>query len=316
MKKTISLIVDDPMPHHHFYYLQYPDRVTAKGDSIVPTVPPQFLTAFCEVVERYGIKGKYSIVPCPAGLGSVAEGIDGVEPALLSDWLHTVNTRLKPYFSFSPEMLTHKGAVDLASGRMTEENEAVWSNRQNRVTLTPYIAKALSVLQQAGVEPSGVTSPWNFGEAVEEEYAAAIAAAMETVCGKKESWYFCRYFSHEPHVQPWVAYSENGRSLVSIPGTIDDYFWETILSGESSKTYIDSLADRFITKDGSAGDIVEAVNGGTVPILLTHWQALFSNGTFAGLHVLEEVARRVQALTPLQWRSFDEILQLTLQSKE
>ena len=145
---------------------------------------------------------------------------------------------------------------------------------------------------------------------------AAIAEALERVCGKRDGWYFCRYFSHEANVQPWVISDENGRRLVSIPGTIEDYFWETILSGESSERYINELADKFITADGKSGDIAEAVRQNTVPVLLTHWQALFSNGTWAGLRVLEEVARRVQAHTDLQWRSFEEIMQRVLTNRE
>ena len=313
MNKTISLIIDDPMPYHHFYYLQYPNHRTLKGEPITPVVPNTFLEAFCDVAERYDIKGKFSVVPCPAGLGNLADGVEGVEPAVLAEWLETVKRRVAPRFSLCPEMITHKGAVDLESGCMTDENEAVWSNRQNRQALVPYIAKALSLLKQVGVNPSGVTSPWNFGEAVEADYAAAIAEAMDTVCGLKDSWYFCRYFSREPNIQPWIAHAENGRRLVSIPGTVEDYFWETILSGEDSSEYIQTLADRFITSDGGEGDIIQALHNNTMPILLTHWQALFSNGTWAGLRVLEEVARRVREHTELRWRSFDEILMLTLQ---
>ena len=313
MKQTISLIIDDPMPHHHFYYLQYPDRVTVKGEPIVPVVPHAFLEAFCDVIERYDVRGKFSVVPCPKGLGRVDTAIEGVPPAVLAQWLDTVRSRVMPRFSICPEMLTHYGAIDLATGVMTEENEAVWSNRQDRTALTPYIAEALLILKQAELCPTGVTSPWNFGEQVEEEYVAAVTEALERVCGKRDGWYFCRYFSHEANVQPWVASDEDGRRLVSIPGTLEDYFWETILSGEASEAYIHGLADKFITADGTSGDIVEAVHQNTVPILLTHWQALFSNGTWAGLRVLEEVARRVAQHTELRWRSFDEITQLVLQ---
>ncbi len=307
MNRTISLIIDDPMPHHHFYYLQYPDRMTAKGEPIVPTVPHAFLEAFCDVIERYDVRGKFSVVPCPKGLGSVDKGIEGVEPAVLELWLATVRRRVMPRFSLCPEMLTHYGALDLETGVMTDENEAVWSNRQDRTTLTPYIAKALGILREAGLSPTGVTSPWNFGEQVEAEYAAAIAEALDTVCSKRDGWYFCRYCAHEANVQPWVALDSGGRRLVSIPGTVEDHVWETILSGECSAEYVNGLADKFITADGTGGDIVEAVHQNTVPILLTHWQALFSNGTWAGLRVLEEVARRVQAHTDLRWQSFDEI---------
>ena len=313
MDKTISLIIDDPMPHHHSYYLQYPDRVSAKGEPMVKTVPHTFLETFCDVAERYDIRGKFSVVPCPMGMGSVADTVEGVEPSILAAWLEAVKKRVAPRFSLCPEMLTHRTAVDIENRCLLDENEAVWSNHQDRTTLTPYIATALTVLRRAGLEPTGVTSPWNFGEQVEEDYTRAIAAAMEAVCGVKDSWYFCRYFSHEADIRPWIALDEDGRRLVSIPGTIEDHFWETILSGEDADEYIRAMADRFVTEDGTAGDIVEAIANRTTPILLTHWQALYSNGTWAGLRILEEVARRVQPLG-LQWRSFDEIKEMTLKA--
>ena len=43
MNRTISLIIDDPMPHHHSYYIGYPDRVTQKGEALVnKIVTPMF----------------------------------------------------------------------------------------------------------------------------------------------------------------------------------------------------------------------------------------------------------------------------------
>lgn len=43
MERTISLIIDDPMPHHYFYCVQYTDRTTAQGAPIVKTVLMQTL---------------------------------------------------------------------------------------------------------------------------------------------------------------------------------------------------------------------------------------------------------------------------------
>ena len=89
-----------------------------------------------------------------------------------------------------------------------------------------------------------------------------------------------------------------------------------IVTGCMAERYRDELVKELPECDavlglGANGDIVEAIANRTTPILLTHWQALYSNGTWAGLRILEEVARRVQPLG-LQWRSFDEIKEMTL----
>ena len=68
-----------------------------------------------------------------------------------------------PLFTISPEMLTHSMAIDIKTLKALDENENEWSQHQSRETLTPYIAKALSLLKEAGFDAFGVTSPWRFG---------------------------------------------------------------------------------------------------------------------------------------------------------
>lgn len=321
MKKIpISLIIDDPAPVIHVYSYHSKTGKTADGRDLIRNIPLHFIHDFCDVIEKRGIKGKFSVVPMPCNCGDIINGIEGVEKNELEEWLSAVKTRVYPKFSIGPEMLSHHMAVDLDSGKALSMTERDWACDKSRKELAPYIAKALSFLKEAGFDSCGVTSPWDFGVEVEDEYTAAISDALYEVYGKKEAWYFLRGFSNEPDLKPWIAYENGDRMVVSIPSTLegDDCFWLTINTPETSEEFISSVADRLITKDGKNGYIINALKMNSYPILLTHWQSLASNGLFTGLRVLDEVAKRINEHLSdvVEWKSFEEILQLVKENKD
>ena len=294
----ISFLVDDPTPVHHLYRYHVADihgekPFTGDGRELVKEVDDGFLDRFCDVVERRGIRGKFSIVPSPMGRGDVARGLDGVEPGRVSRWMDTAKRRLHPWMDFSPEMITHHWAVDLATGGLLKESEHDWSQRQDRRTLEPYIARALALLKDAGVDATGVTSPWMFGESVEAEYAAAIAGAQDRVNGRKLSWYFL-HVDGKPGARPRVVHRADGRTVVHIPVVTDDLLWCTIHEhAASSPSLVAELAGQYLSADGREGVLRRALDAGSWPSFVCHWQTLYSNGAETGLAVLDEVARRV-----------------------
>ena len=317
-KVPISFIVDDPAPVVSVFHDHHKTGFTNDGRPLVEYFPNELLDAFCDITERWDIRGKFSIVPMPGNRGDIISGIPGVDPALVNYWLDTVRRRLTPRFTVGPEMLTHHKAVDLATGKALEMNEKQWAATQDRNTLTPYIALALSLLQQAGFDAFGVTSPWSFGIEVEEEYAAAISQAVWQVTGKKDAWYFLRGLRTLPNAKPWVQLEEEGRCLVSIPATTQDVFLASVHTTDTSEAFVRSRADLLITEDGSEGQILRVLNTGGYPILIAHWQSLMSNGLGTGLRILEEVARRVDRHLRhrVEWMSFQQILELVTANRE
>lgn len=293
MKVPISLMIDDPSPMLSVYYTHHKTGFTDDGREIIRDFPNSFLFDFCDIVEKYGIKGKFSVVPMPGNCGDIINGIDGVDFDEMKIWLDTVKKRIVPNFSICPEMLTHNEAIDLETGKSTGINEKLWSNMQDHTTLTPYIEKALSVLKEAGFDVCGVWSPWFFANEVEGEYVVAISRAIYNVYGKKNAWYFLHSLPDEKNVKPWIAYEEEGRNLVSIPVTVPDILWQTIHTAQDDEKYVVSVADMYITADGKRGKIVEVLEKGSYPIMLTHWQSLASNGLYTGLKVLDKIAQRV-----------------------
>ena len=153
MKKVpISLIVDDPAPIISVFYEHASNRTMEDGRALVPTYSNELLFHFCDIIERHGIKGKFSVVPMPGNKGDIINGIEGVDNAALTEWLNTVKARVAPRFAIGPEMLSHNKAVDLATGAALSMKEDEFAATQDRHSLTPYIAKALSLLKAAGFD--------------------------------------------------------------------------------------------------------------------------------------------------------------------
>jgi len=171
-KVPISLIIDDPAPVISVYHEHANSYYTKDGRPIIPAFPNSLLNKFCDIIERHGIKGKFSVVPMPGNKGDIISGLDGVSRESLDEWLDTVKSRVVPNFTVGPEILSHHKAVDLDTGKALSMSEKIWAQSQDRTTLTPYIAYALKLLRQAGFDPIGVTSPWDFGITVEDEYVA------------------------------------------------------------------------------------------------------------------------------------------------
>lgn len=314
MKIPVSLIVDDPAPIISVYYEHAASRTTSDGRPLIPTYPNEMLDRFCDIVEKHGIKGKYSVIPMPGNKGDIVNGLEGVSRDDLDEWLDTVKARLVPYFSICPEMLTHHKAVDLATGGALPMNERDWASTQDRTALIPYISRALAILKDAGFSPIGVTSPWDFGIEVEDEYEQSISRAVLDTCGSNEAWFFLRQLRNVPKAKPWVALSEEGRTLVAIPGTLKDCNWQTINCPDTSDEYVSRAADEILTEDGKSGEFVRVLESGGYPIMLMHWQGLMSNGLGTGLRILDEVARRINLhySDKVEWMSFEEIMRLVV----
>jgi len=294
----IALLVDDPTPflhlyRHHMRDLHGSTACAADGRELAAEIPDAFLDRFVAVTRERGLAGKFSIVPAPEGRGDVARGIADYGAERTRRWVRTAVDGLGARFDFSPEMITHSWAVELATGKLLGENEHDWSQRQTRATLTPYVARGLALLQEAGVDATGVTSPWFFGRDVEPEYAAAILAAQRQVHGRELSWYFL-HVREDPAARPEVALRDGGATLVSVPASMDDLLWDTIWKhGPADAAAVGALADAFLTADGRAGRVREVLDAGGWPVLLAHWQTLWSNGHETGLAVLDEVGARV-----------------------
>lgn len=318
MKKVpISLIIDDPAPVISVFHEHVIPPITGDGRPLIPTYPNSMLSDFCDIVEKWGMKGKFSIVPMPGNKGDISIGLEGVDQHEVEEWLSIVKKRLIPAFSIGPEMLTHHKTIDIETGLDLDIREDEWASTQDRTTLTPYIARALSILSDVGIDSIGVTSPWKFGIQVEEEYVQAISRAVKDVSKSEVSWYFLRGLRDVPNAKPWIALEEDGRTVVSIPPTTWDVTAATIDSTDTSDEFVNQLADKLISLDGKSGQIIRVLQTGGYPILIAHWQCLASNGLYTGLRVLDEVGRRINLHLSdrVEWMSYEEIMHMVIANK-
>ena len=319
MKKVpITFIIDDSTPFIMTPYANRNPKLTDDGRPIIRFSPLQMVYDFADIIERQGMKGKFSVLPMPGNEGDILNGLKNVDQSDVEKWLECARTRIAPTFSICPEMLSHYQAVDLATGKALPLREDIWASTQDRTTLTPYIARALEILKEAGFDCHGVTSPWYFGKEVEEEYVAALSSAMYDVYGHKNTYYFLHQLRGVPRVKPWIASEAEGRCVVSIPAVSRDWFWESMSTTRCDDEYISHLADGYLTADGKDGWIIRELEIGANPTMCTHWQSLFSNGTMAGLRAFEEVGRRIKEtlLDRVEWYSFDELLEHIVNNKD
>ena len=319
MKKTpISLIIDDSAPFVSTPYVNRDPKVTGDGRPLIRFFPNELLFKFADAVESNGIKGKFSILPMAGNQGDIINGFADVDQKDVDEWLDCVKNRIYPALSITPEMLSHCKAVDLNTGKPLDIREDEWSFLQDRSTLTPYIAKALSILKESGFDSHGVTSPWNFGIEVEGEYVAAISQALYEVYGYKNAYYFLHSRRNVPGAKPWIAYEEGDRTVVTIPATVYDYFWQTMDTPDDSDELVRRVADGYITEDGKGGDIIKELELGAYPILCTHWQSLCSNGNLTGVRALDLVGQRVKKHLSdrVEWVSFEDLLERVVADKD
>jgi len=299
MPVPISLIIDDPAPLINVFWwhaaeAQRTDHpVLTTGEPVARDIPLDFMQAFADVIERRGIRGKFSVLPYPAGLGKIGEGWPGCDHAALAEWIEIARGRVMPLMDICPEILTHAKTLDLETMTLLEENERDWSTHQTAATMTPYIATALRWLNEVGLEASGVTSPWNFGAQVEPAYRRAIFDAMRRVNGRERTWYFLHADFKGTEFLSRVVLREGDGWLVSIVSQGDDVAWQTMDTPETSDEYVSSIADRWVSEDGRSGRLAELFHAGTPVVFHTHWQSLYSNGRRTGLRVLDEVGRRI-----------------------
>ena len=173
------------------------------------------------------------------------------------------------------------------------------------------------MLQAAGIDATGFTSCWTFGQKVEAEYIAAMVAAQKAVYQRDFSWYFLHIWHRFPDSRPYIAYARAGATLVSINSTVDDFFWATINSPRTDPAYIAAITDQLLTADGQAGAIRDVLKAGGWPILMNHWQSFFSNGLETGLAVLDLLGERISAVLAdeVEWMSCLEIAQRAVLEK-
>jgi hypothetical protein len=304
----ITLIVDDPAPciNPLYYYRLQVDRKNYERHE--PCIPFDFLEHFIAVCQARGIRGKFSILPYPAGLGSILEGWEGCDRAEIARWLDLVRTELQPDFDITPEILTHTRALDLRTRTLFDQSEQDWMAERTLPELTTYMRAATEMLRAAGFISAGITQPVSFSGS-RADYALATLEAVRAVGGPPVTFYFVEeYLAGPPYKVPEVVLldRERGAAVVDIGNNCPEFCWFTQRPESRGAA---ETADRFITAGGTSGRLVDLIADDAWLITVCHWQSIFSDGSRAGLQALDTAAARLaQHYGPrIRWLTTGEI---------
>lgn len=311
LRTPLSLIVDDSCPvinlthywirQRHEWKARHQPGVqpeqwegnATKLKDIPQTIPADFAWEWAEWCWENGVKGKFSLIPFPAGVGRVDEGFPDFPKHEYQSWLRIYREIIWPNFDLTPELLTHTAVVDLETFTLTEEWEQVeWVNPPVDNRLTDYIITAMEMLNNVGIPCEGVTSPGAFGKRQEETYSKVVLTASREVNNNPCPFYFL-WLKHDelPNVPIWHIDKDKGSAIASIVACAGDWFggWTGYDLGD---------ADQFITEDLTGGRLPPILKKELPCVLVGHWPGFYFNGEKSGFDVLKTVKTRLDDLDP------------------
>jgi hypothetical protein len=302
----VSLIIDDStclvnmahfgIPH---FATAWPDRYKQDWRSLPREIPDSFVRKFGEWCREHGVKGKYSIVPYPACVGWLDRCLPGWSQKELDDSLKLVRELMMPDWDIHPEMISHTWVINTKTGRPYPERTGYyiendgWSQDKSADELADYMAYALQILKNVGLECEGITTPGGFGSQNRENLAKATLQSCRDVFGAEIPHYFRDLFTDEHSVAPLVQYAsgldgDDPKCVVSIIGCTGDWFggWDGLVLGS---------ADQHITEDLQGGRLPQVIDKGEPAILVCHWPGVYFNGQESGFNIFKEVVKRMHA---------------------
>ena len=264
-----------------------------KDEAVCKEIPTSFYLEFGRWAERTNVKGKFSVVPCLGGVkpidGSLGEHPSHTRQERL-EWIEMIKTLYAPRFTITPEVITHWYPWDIEAQRLLPgpPTENDWLVAQPLSTQTQYIAEAMRMLKNAGIEAGGLTMCWSYPKEKNQVLGEAALRASEQVCGLKYVMVF-----NEPGDEPAVIYRrDDGAMAVSIRPNVGDVYDHTF--GKKTEEDICRDADGYITADGQSGQFVERIKKGRCLVFYTHIQTLYGNGTKSGFKVFQLAVDRLQ----------------------
>jgi len=315
----MSFIIDDStclvnmahfgIPH---FATAWPDRYKQDWRSLPREIPDTFVRKFGEWCREHKVKGKYTIVPYPACVGWMDRNLPGWSQKELDDSLKLVREFMMPDWDIHPEMITHTWVINTKTGRPYPERtgyyieNAGWSQDKSADELADYMAYALRILKNVGLDCEGITTPGGFGNQNRDNLAKATLESCRDVFKAEIPHYFRHLFTDDRSVAPRVEYASgltgtNPKCVVSIIGCTGDWFggWDGLVPGS---------VDKFITEDLKSGRLPQVIEKGEPAILVCHWPGIYFNGEEIGFNIFKEVVKRIHSrYDNLLWMKLSDI---------
>jgi hypothetical protein len=259
------------------------------------------------------VKGKYSIVPYPACVGRLDRMLPGWTMKELEDSIELVRTLMVPNWDIHPEMCTHTRVIDIRTGVPFPEFSTKfmenwdWCTGRSADEIGGYMAYALGILKNIGLNCEGITTPGGFGGTARPALAQGTFEAVRSVFKAEVPHYFRDLFAEgDRSVAPLVQNAadlgtDDPKCVVHIIACTGDWTggWDATEPGG---------VDKFITADGKAGRMVDVITRGEPALMLAHWTGIYHNGKELGFHIMQEVVKRLHArFDHLHWMKLGEV---------
>jgi len=272
------MIVDDPAPFINCHWVNH--------QTVSKEIPTSFYVEFGRWAAENKIKGKFSVVPCLGGIKPI-DGSLGEYPGHTREerlqWIDMVKSLYVPRFTITPEVITHNLAWDIDAKRLVKDSprENKWLVAQTVDVQGRYMAEAMQMLKNVGLDPGGMTMCWSYGKENNAVLGEAALCAAEKVGGLKYIIVF-----NDTGEQPGVIYRRaDGAMAVSLRPNVGDCYDHTL--GKKTEADIQADAGKYIADDGRSGQFVDAITKHKCLIFYTHSQTLYGNGTKSGLKVFQ-----------------------------
>lgn len=286
------------------YSWHWPEQAAA------PFMPLSLLEAFADFVEECDVRGKFTVLPCPAGMGRLDRQTRAYPDAELQALLAVVRERIAPRFDITPEVLTHTMAFDLETEALLPHSERAWIAHlaaTGRVdALHSYFDQAFTILHHVGIAAHGLTigglpDPSGIAQGqVIDDHRANIASALLAVeqayaPGIADSFLFtgtpARLPGNATRSAPEVVYTApRGGKVYELIAGID----EQLLLCYRGTGDVAAETDRLVSPDLASGVYIDCIETRGSLVFLAHAQTLMSLNTGQGLQVLRGAVRRLR----------------------
>lgn len=308
-----------PMPQVCAWSRGWPRQADARFMS------PPLVQRFADLVEEFNLRGKFTLLPCPGGLGRMDRTVRGLPDADRIAILDVVRNRLAPRFDISLEVLTHSMALDTRTGALLPHTESAWVSHlaapgpDHHEQLCTYLRFGWRILENLGFtarcvsiggmpDPSDITGNRMLHQG---HYLDRLADAVRVMRSEFVPDAGCLFtFAATLNTRP-----PNGRPcqikqyadsfvVYDLQQSID----ESLLGVFHGEGNVEAEAAQLVTPDLSGGTLIEAAEAGKLLSVLAHSQTLSSRNTGMGLDVLrlaftrlrERYGKRLIWLTPTE----------------
>lgn len=288
--------------------------------------PPQTLLRFADLCDELDVRGKFTVLPCPAGLGRIDQTVRACPPDYIPRILDIVRQRIAPRFDITPEVLTHSMAYDPDTGGMLPHTESAYvshlADTGQIQQLTAYLHHAWTILNNVGLKPAGLTIggiPDKSGIANDkmlydghnrDVLAKALMHVLRQFIPDATTSFIYAYGkpTREPYntsLLPEPVWAGDHRQRVyELISPINEPL-VALMHGDGD---IEAETNKLITPDLASGTFIDHAEAGQPIVMTIHAQTITSLNTEHGLQLLTTALRRlkqrynhrIQWMTPLQ----------------